>query len=437
MELINKGKDRMTNCVEVEKLSEIKYKINISVPSQEVDKKFDDFFKIAGKSAQVPGFRKGKAPLSFLKQTFYEKAKPTVAQALVGEYFTKAIQENSINPVGKPEMDSKFNNGKYPGLFGFDNSFSASLIVEVLPKIDPAGYLGMELDLPNIDLNKMVEAKVLESREQFAERKQISDRPAQTGDSVVIDFTGMIDGKPFGGGSASGHVINSLGSGSLVFGLEAGIVGMSLNETKNIPVKFPDDYRMKNLAGQNTTFDVTLKSIVEKKLSEVNVDLALMLGFTSIEEMMEKFKSDAQENKSAMERQALDKTIVNMLIAKNVFDVPSALIDDEFRRIMTISKNKVEDLQSDVIASIKKIAETNVKRAVLFDAIYEKEKSLEVTPEELNKLLEQHSKANNMSKDDLVSNLYNSNQMDNFVGILRTSKVVDFIISQAKRKENV
>lgn len=426
----------MTNdVVNVEELSSTEYKISIQVPSKSVDEKFTEFFKSIKKETQVPGFRKGKAPIARLKQLYGQKSRPTIVQMLVGEYYSKALQENDITPIGNPKIDDLDPSDKYPGKFGFDNSYSVSLTVEVLPTIDPQGYNGMELDFPEHNVEELFEKKMAGYQEQFAEKSQITERGAELGDALVIDFAGYIDGDQFDGGSATGHSLDVLGKSHFIPGFEEQVVGVKAGESKEISIKFPEKYHAEHLAGKNVKFDVTVHSIVETKLAEVNEDLAMMVGYESIDELNTHVTKEVDDEQKVLNRSMLDQQIVTKLLEVNQFDVPKTMVEGEILRILQASNNKIENLPEQAKAELDKLATFNIRRAILMDAIYEKEEDIEVTPEELNKLLEGHAKTNNQSKDELVSNLYNSGQMDNFVGVLRVANVFDFIIDHSNNED--
>jgi trigger factor len=424
----------MQEKVKVEELSKTKYKISINILPEEVDQKFNSFFESIKKQAEIPGFRKGKAPIERLKSLFLDKAKIPVAQSIIGEYYQIALSENSINPVGNPKIENFDGPSSIPGKFGFDNSYSVELVVETLPVFDPVGYMNLKLDFPQNSIESIFDYKMMKYREQFAERKQITDRGAKIGDSIVLDFKGFIDGIAFDGGAAQGHSIDKLGNANFIPGFEQQLEGLNINESKIISVKFPEKYPAEHLAGKEATFEVKIHSIVENKLAEIDNDLAMMVGFETIEELQNKTLEEAKKEQKLSLRQMLDGQIVSKLLESNNFDVPESMIIDELNRIIKIiQKQQKQNISQDTVDKLRQTAEFNVKRAVILDSIYNKENSLEVTPDELNNLLEYHAKANNKTKDEIVSMLYNTNQMDNFVGTLKIGKVLDFIIDNSNK----
>jgi len=424
----------MQKIVEVKEVNVSEYKISINVPSELVDAKFEEFFQGIKGQAQVPGFRKGKAPISRLKQFYGQKAKPTVSQMIIGEYYTQAVKDSDIKPVGNPVIEDMKQGDEYPGTFGFDNSYSVELTLEVLPKIDPTGYNGMELDFPKHDEGDLFNTMMKQYQEQFAERKQITDEGAKLGNSLVVDFQGFIDDKPFEGGKAEGFSVDSLGQGHFIPGFEDQMIGMKAGETKDVAVTFPKEYRATHLAGKEAKFVVTAHSIVETTLAEVDNDLAMMVGYESVDELNEHVEKETGKERKARNRMMLDKQIIDGLFEQNEFAAPKTMVEQEVLRLL--GKNKLQNLPPQAKDELNKTAEFNVKRAILIDAIYDKEEDIEVTPDELNKMLEEHATRNNQTKDELVSNLYNTGQMDNFVGILRFASTIDFIIDNATKQES-
>lgn len=425
----------MQDTIQVEDVNNVQRKISIQVSADSVDKKFTEFFEGIKKDVQIPGFRKGKAPVGRIKQHFGHKAKPSIAQMIISEYYTQAIREYDLNPVGNPTIkDFTPGQDEYPGSFSFDNSYNVELLVEILPKIDPVGYSEITLDFPETNLQEELDKKMLEYREQFAEHNQILDRGAKEGDSLIVDFVGKLKGEdePFVGGSAEGFSIKSLGEGSLIPGFEEQLVGMQVGDEETIEVVFPENYSASHLADKESTFDVKLHSIVETKIADVDEDLAMMVGYDSVDEFKNHVKTETEKSIQMQERSALEMQIVDKLLEANDFEVPDSMVNFEVQRLVEQAKKRGQSLPPNIVDMIKPAAKKNVMKAILIDAIYNKEDGIEVTPAELDDMLEEHANKNNTTKDELVSMLYRSNQMDAFVGVLRSRKVIDHIIDNAK-----
>ena len=416
----------MEDTIEVKTLSNIKKQICINITPTTVNQKFDEFFNSVKKDALVPGFRKGRAPVSILKKHFKKQALSTIAQMLISEFYQKTLREHNINPASPPNVDNPDNN-TYLGSFDSDNSYSVEITIEVLPTIDPVGYDDIELDMSNDRVDEIFEKKILELRNQYAEREQIIDGTAQLGDSVVMDYKGYIDNKPFPAGSYTGFFVDSLGAPTLVSDFEEQLVGIKVGETRRVKVKFPESYKVKELINKEAEFDVTIQNIVRKHLAKIDEDLAMIAGYENVNELKNKIREEAKQTDSQDQRQKTESIITSILIEKNDFEVPASLLNEE--------KNRIKSQEQNIRGSLDECALRNVKRAILFDAIYDKEDDIEIDPSEMNEFLEEQAKLYNYGKEDFVSKLYNDNQMDTFIGVLRAKKVVDFIISKNQKDE--
>lgn len=422
----------MQDQINIEKLSDTKRKISIKVSSPNVDKKFNDFFESIKNNTQVPGFRKGKAPVARLRQFFGNKAKASVSQMILSDYYNRVIGDNDLNPIGNPRVENLKPTDEYPGKFDFDNTYTVDLTIEVLPKLDPTGYIGMKIDFPQHNEDDLFNARMATYQEQFAERKQVNDRGAKFGDSIVIDFKGFVDDIQFEGGTAQGFSVEKLGAGSFIPGFEDQIVNTKTGETKDVMVTFPKEYRAQHLAGKEAKFEVTVQSIVETNLAKVDNDLAMMAGFETVDQLITHVKGETEKEKRLRDRQMLDHMIISKLLEDNNFEAPESLVESEKLRLL--GKVKLHSLPPQAQSELNSMALYNVKRAIISDAIYEKESNVEVTPEQLNEMLEEHAQKSNQTKDELVSNLYNSGQMDNFLSVLRLANVMDFIIDNADKE---
>jgi trigger factor len=427
---LSAGERSMEDTIKVEDLNNIEKRISIHVASATVNKKFTEFFNNIKKEAQISGFRKGKVPVKILQKRFKSRAEETISQMLMSEFYQCAIKDYNISPIGQPEIkDVEDGCGK----FNDDNSYDVELTIEVLPNIDPVGYDDLELQLPDHDIDDLCNSKMAEYQENFAEREQVLGGEAKEGDTLVIDFKGYMDGEEFEGGEGKDFSIEDLCSGgSNVSGFEEQIVGMRNNESKRITATFLDENNPPHLAGKDVEFDVTVHSIVRKTKAEVDEDLAMIVGYESVEELRKHVQDEVESQVSEMDRQLLEGMVVKELIEKNDFDVPKSLMEQERDRIT--KQNNIENPPEHVLDKLTDAAKTNVKKAIILDAIYEKE-DIDLAPDELSDYLEEQAKLYGKDKDEIVSMLYNSGQMDSFVSVLKARKAIDFIIDKNTKKD--
>ena len=256
---------------------------------QEFDKKAYEQNK--GKY-NVPGFRKGHVPKSVLenrygKGLFYEDALYLAAQ----EYYTQFLDKNSkVTPVSRPELEDK-------SVKIDDKGVTFAVVVTLRPEVTLGEYKGLTVEKtqPQQVTDADVDAEIQRLRERNARYIEVTDRPVQEGDEVNLDYCGKIDGVAFEGGTAQKQTL-VIGSHTFIPGFEEQIVGMNLEETKDIQVTFPEDYHAEDLKGKNAVFTCTVHGISVKQLPEIDDEFAKDASEFST---MEEFKADIRKTLQA------------------------------------------------------------------------------------------------------------------------------------------
>ena len=421
----------MEDTIKVEDLSGVEKKISIDVTPTTVDQKFNEFFDNIKKSAEIPGWRKGKAPINIIKRHFKERARGVVAQVLISEFYQTALKDHNIDVIGTPVIKDSSKNDPHLGKFNKDSSYSVQLTVEVMPVVDPIGYDSIEFNITEHNIKDLSDFRMKQYQEQFAERIQVTDAGAELNDTLIVDFKGFINGAPFEGGEASNFTIDKLGAGSLIPGFEEQLVGLKQGDSKKLKITFPEDYVAKHLANKDAEFDTTVHSIVRKNLAKADDDLAMMIGHENLGDLIKYIDQEVRNEANNSDKTRLEGIILNSLIEKNDFEIPKSLVNQEISRML--KHNNIDNPSREIFGKIQESSINNIKKSILFDSIYNKE-DIDVTPEELSNYLEEQAKIHNKDKDEIVSMLYNTNQMDTFVGVLRYRKVLDFIIGINKKK---
>ena len=232
-------------------------KLEITVESTRFDEAIKKVYFKSAKYFNIPGFRKGKAPMQIVekyygKEIFYEDAFNEVAQ----EALEEAIKENKLEVVSRPDIEvTQIEKGK-------DLIFTA--VMQTKPEANLGKYKGIEIKKIEYNVSdKDIEHELGHMQEHNARLISIEDRPVETGDIATIDFEGFVDGKAFEGGKAEGHELE-IGSNTFNPGFEDQVIGMNIDEEKEIKVKFPDEYFSKDLAGKEAMFKVIVHEIKKK-----------------------------------------------------------------------------------------------------------------------------------------------------------------------------
>ncbi|MGQ3890241.1 trigger factor [Legionella sp. CNM-1927-20] len=312
--------------VSVETLKGLERKVTVSVPTEKVEEEVKLRLRSLARKVKIAGFRPGKVPMNIVQSRYSDSVREEVAREMVQSTLYEALKDKELVPAGAPSVEpEQLESGK---------DFRYSATFEVLPVIEIK-----ELDKPEIELVRAevkdadVQEMLEKLREQNKEWQEVS-RAAKQGDKVIIDFEGFLDGKPFEGGSAQYYEL-VLGSNSMIPGFEEQIVGGKPNEPFEIKVNFPESYGHQDLAGKEATFKITIKSVMEGKLPELNDEFAEK--FNIKEGGLEALKKDIKENMtrelerrvSAMNRER----IFDKLLEANQFDLPKALIDQEIEHL--------------------------------------------------------------------------------------------------------
>ena len=318
--------------VNIEDISSIKKKVSIEISEDQVTKEVDSFYRELGRKAKIKGFRPGKVPRNILERHFKDYVKAEVVQKLVQDTYPTALSETNLHPVSNPMID--------PGDLESGKPFQYSATIEVKPEIKLEEYLGLNIEGKKEEVkDEEVEERLKGLQNLHANLKTIQEaRPIQNGDFVIVDYEARMDGKPLEEGKAIDLTVE-VGSGRFIPAFEEKLIGLRLEEEKEIEVSFPEDYGYKKWAGKTISFYVKIKEIKEKILPILDDEFAKDLGdYSSLEELKDKLKQEIErEKKLALERQLKDQ-MVDTLLQKNTFEVPESLVEEQTKALVSDTK---------------------------------------------------------------------------------------------------
>src|SRR3954449_332668 len=371
-------------------LGDSRVRVEVEVEPQAVDKALNQAAASLGRDLKIPGFRKGKVPPQVVLQRVGREAvlDEAVRNALP-DWYEEAIGDARLHTVGDPSVDL----GDLPGK---GSPLEFTIEVGVRPEAKLGDYKGLEVGRREAEApSEAIDEEIERLREAAASLENV-DRPAQKGDFVVLDFAGKVDGEPFEGGEARGYLLE-LGSDRLVEGFEEQLEGANAGDEREVNVTFPDDYRAENLAGNDATFDVTVKEVKEKKLPELDDDFAMEAGgFDSLDELRSDIETRLRESQERMIDTEFREAVVDAAVAEASIDVPHDLVHAKAhemwhqteRRLRAQGLDPARYLQltgkdaHDLIDESEPEAETALKRESVLAAVVEAE-GIEVSDEEL------------------------------------------------------
>lgn len=413
--------------ITVESVSALERKMHIVVPADEIAPKVEDRIKQAASQARIKGFRPGKVPVREVKRRFGEGILQEVSSEVMQESYANAITQETLKPAGMPQIDDVvIESGK-------DLSFSATF--EVMPDVTPGDVSSIVVTKPSAtvsesDLNEMVE-KLREQRKQYVE----VSRAAAMDDQVTIDFEGQRDGEVFDGGTGSDHKL-VLGSGSMIPGFEDGIVGMAAGDEKSLELTFPEAYHAEALAGAAVVFKVTLKSVAETTLPELDDDFFKLFNVDEGGEPA--FRAEVQKNMEKELQSAIDNRVKSQvmdgLLEVTELEVPKALIDDECGRMR---QNMVQQFgggqQFDENMLPKELfadeAEKRVRLGLIVNAVIEAD-SIEADADRVKAKIEDI--ASSYEEPEQLVNYYYSNEqaLSQVQGLVLEEQVVESLLEK-------
>jgi trigger factor len=373
-----------------EELGDSRVRVEVQVEPAAVDKALSQAAATLGRDLKIPGFRKGKVPPQVVLQRIGRDAVLDEAvRAALPDWYEEAIGEAKVVPVGEPSLDL----GDLPEK---GSPLEFSIEVGVRPTATLGEYKGLEVGRREPEIAKEeVDAEIDRLRESAASLDNV-DRPAKTGDFVVIDFVGKVGGEPFEGGEARGYLLE-LGSNRLVEGFEEQLEGALAGDERTVTVTFPEDYRAEALAGNEATFDVSVKEVKEKKLPELDDDFAVETGgFDSLDELRSDIETRMREQQERMIDTEFREAVVDAAVAEATIEVPGELVHSKAHEMwhQTSSRLAAQGLdparylemtgktEEDLVHEAEPEAERALKRESVLAAVVEAE-GIEVDDKEL------------------------------------------------------
>jgi trigger factor len=424
----------------VKELPDSRVSVEVEVPAQDVDRAASRAARAMAKEMRMPGFRKGKAPPSLVIQRigFGPVLEEAIREALP-EWYERALLDSGVSPIGDPEIEMVSTpEGEGEGLeFKFE--------VGVRPPAKLGEYRGLEVGKAEEDVpDDLVDTEVERVREGFARLEPV-DREAAEGDSLLIDFEGLLDDKAFEGGKAEDYLL-ALGSGQLIEGFEEGLIGAKAGEERDVEVTFPDEYQAEHLAGEDALFKVTVKEVREKILPDLDDDFA---SDASEFDTLEELRSDIREKVAAMRNSRAEEDFriaaVDAAVAASTVEVPADLVSaraterwERMERQLAqrgMDPNAFLQMQGktreELIEESKPDAEKELQREAVVTAIAEAE-AIEVSEEELVEALAHSAEHERTTPEKLLERLRQNGRDKMIEEDLKAQKAIKLVAEAAK-----
>lgn len=413
----------------------LKRQFKVLVPAGEIDQKVEHRLREISKTLKLPGFRPGKVPMPLLKQRYGTSVLGEVLEQAVQDSSSQAMMERGIRPALQPKIEVT--------AFAEGTDLEYTMALELLPEVAPIDFGSLQFERLKADVTDAEIDKGIERLKAQQKRTEpvAEARPAKTGDTVVIDFVGKLDGVPFEGGSAEGHQLE-LGSGSFIPGFEDQLVGVSPGETREITVTFPESYGAENLAGKPATFTVTAKELRQPAAVEVDEAFAKSFGMDSLDALRTAIREQLERDYAQASRLQLKRKLLDKLADMHSFEVPAGMVDAEFdaiwkqveeaRKQNRLDPETAAKSEDDLRTEYRGIAERRVRLGLLLSEVG-RLNNISVKDDELKRaVIDEARKYPGQERQ--VIELYRKNP--DAMGSLRApifeEKTVDFILEMAK-----
>ncbi len=407
----------------------------VTIPAADIDARIEAEVKKIAPQVKMPGFRPGKVPANLVRKMHGEQLHAQTVNDVLRESVDKLIRDEKLRPAMQPSVALAD---------GYDQGKDAVLTVdlEVLPQIDAPEVEGLELERLTVPVS---DAQVDEAIARIAsQQKSWKDAPkgrkAQTGDQLIIDFTGSIDGVEFDGGKAEDAALE-LGSGQFIPGFEEQLEGVKTGDEKTITVTFPADYPAENLKGKDAQFAIKVKQVKVADETTIDEDFAKNLGLESLDQLKGLLRGQLEQETNGLTRTQMKRQLLDKLAAGHDFAVPAGMVDAEFNQIWAqLQQEAARD--ADPAKAMKeieaekddyrRIAERRVRLGLLLSEIGQKN-GVEVTQQEMSMLIQQARQQYRPEDQDRFVQFVQQDPMAaaQLRAPLYEDKVVDFLFDKA------
>ncbi|OFU51821.1 trigger factor [Corynebacterium sp. HMSC11D10] len=421
----------------VEKLSDTRVKLNVSVPFDELGQEIDQAYKAISQQVNIPGFRRGKAPRQLIDARF---GRGPILEQVVNDMlptrYEQALAENDLNPLGQPEIEvTKIEDNDVV-------EFTAE--IDVRPEIEVPDFSKIEVTVPELKVDdEAVDAELDSLRERFGELKD-TKRKMKTDDFAVIDLEASIDGEKLDDASAEGLTYR-VGADDLMKGLDTALRGMKTGEDN----EFETEIQYGENKGKKATVKVHVQQTKERKLPDLDDDFVQMASeFDTVDELRESTREQVEENAKAKQAADIRDEVLKAALAQVEFALPESIVDEQVHNQlhqllgqMAHDENALAQLleaqgttREEFDKESREQAEESVRTQLFLDAVAEEEQP-EVSQQELTDHILFTAQSYGMDPNQFVAQLQQSGQIANLFSDVRRGKALAAAISRTSVKD--
>ena len=428
--------------VSVEKLENSMAKLTIEISAEDFDKEVESVYRKQRNRMNVPGFRKGKAPRKMLEKMFGDGIfLEDAVNNTINNTYTEAASNCEISEEisSTPQISVEKVGNHEPLVY--------TALVAVKPPVSLGKYKGVEIDKVEFSVSdEEVDAEIRREQEKNATYNEVTDRPVKDGDRIRLDFEGSVDGVPFDGGKGEDYPL-TIGSNSFIPGFEEQLVGMNIDEVRDITVTFPEDYTSKDLAGKEAVFNCKILGITEKVLPELNDEFA---DDVSEFDNMEDYRADVRKNlevrKEKSARTEKENAVIDAIIADAEINIPEPMvmtqqeqIVDEFAQQLQAQGLSIDQYftytggsREKMLESVKDQAIKRIKTRLIMETIV-REENIEATDEDFEEELQKLADAYGTELEP-IRKIFAGREKERMMEDIAVQKAISFVTDHAVEK---
>lgn len=419
--------------VNVETLSNLERRIKIAVPFAKIDVEVENRLKKVARTAKVQGFRPGKAPMKVVAQNYGLQVREDVMNDTVNASFSDAVREHQLKVAGYPRFEAVE--------AGSGEAFEFAAVFEVYPEVKVGELADKTVEKPVTEVTEEAVQKTIDVLRKQRVNYSAVDRAAQDGDRLVVDFVGKIDGVAFAGGSSEDFPF-TLGQGQMLPEFEAAAKGLKAGEAKEFDLAFPADYHGKDVAGKTAQFTITVKSVSEAVLPEVDEAFAKLLGVAdgNVEQMKKEIRENVEREVARRLKAKTKDVVLAALLDVTPIELPKALVALEVQRLAEQTKKDFQSRGMDVSKMpfptdlFAKEAERRVALGLILSELVDSQ-DLRAKPEQVRAVIDDFA-ASYEQPEDVVRWYYaDASRLEGPESLATEDNVVAWVLSRAKVEE--
>lgn len=410
--------------VSVEAGEGLERRLRVELPAEQVISSVEQRLRQFAHSARLPGFRPGKVPMKLLRQRYGAQLHEEALADLVRETLPDAIEQEELQPAAMPNVE--FDIDMAGQRFAYVASF------EIVPEIELVPLAGKSIKRPVCELSDADVDEMFETLRRQHRSWSVVERPCANGDQVTVSFTSTLDGETYEGNSASGLTLE-LGEERMMPAFEEGLIGASAGETRQIDVPYPEGHQVEMFAGKTVSFDVTLDSVAEAVLPEIDADFAKTLGVEDGD--VERLRADVRTNMERELKQRLESltknSVMDLLFEAHPIELPKAMIEQEVAAMrhefeQSLNGQSISALPDSLFAggAHRRVA----LRLILGEIIRQNE--IEVDEARLEQMLQEVASSYQDPQDVIKYYKANEQYLDSLRSAVLEGQVVDLVLEQ-------